>query len=93
MGFALMKKRPVALTPGDGIFQGDHMNLRTCPFLTGKYFKACTVSKEAYVPSAFETGEYCTSGRHTMCSLFGKRQFEQVPMSVENNVAVGARSS
>jgi hypothetical protein len=49
------------------------MSLR-CPYLTGKYFKSCSVSKEPYVPSAFEMEEYCISSRHSMCPFYGKRQ-------------------
>lgn len=44
-----------------------------CQYLTGKYFKACSVSREAYVPSAFEMQEYCTSNRHTLCPFYRKR--------------------
>lgn len=53
-----------------------------CPFLTGKYFKSCTVSREPYVPSAFETEEYCASSRHTLCPFYAKRQSEH-PVSRE----------
>lgn len=57
---------------------------RHCPHLTGKYMKSCTVSKEVYVPSAFETEEYCTNGRHTMCPFYCKRNFDQYPVVRQN---------
>ena len=47
-----------------------------CPFLTGNYFKSCTASREAYVPSAFEAEEYCTNSRYTMCPFYARRQSE-----------------
>lgn len=49
------------------------MNLR-CPYLTGKYLISCSVSREPYVPSAFEIQEYCISGRHSMCPFYGRRE-------------------
>ncbi len=54
-------------------------NNAECPHLTGKYMKSCTVSKEVYVPSAFETEEYRTHGRHTICPLYCRRTFDQYP--------------
>ncbi len=50
-----------------------------CPYHTGKYFKACSVSREPYVPSAFEAAEYCTTERHTLCPFFRKRVFGLPP--------------
>jgi hypothetical protein len=61
-----------------------------CPFLTGNYLKSCTVSREVYVPSIFETGEYCTTKRYTMCPSYGKRPSEQYPIS-RQQLASGVR--
>lgn len=52
-----------------------------CPYLTGNYLKSCTVSREVYVPSAFETEEYCTTSRYTMCPFYCKRQSDQYAAS------------
>ena len=62
-----------------------------CPSLTGTYFKSCTVSREVYVPSAFETEEYCTSSRHTMCPFYCKQQSEPRPAS-RQKLASGVHS-
>ncbi len=45
-----------------------------CPFISGKYFKSCSVGREPYVPSAFEMAEYCTTTRHTLCPFFARRE-------------------
>jgi len=61
-----------------------------CPFLTGNYLKSCTVSREVYVPSTFEAGEYCTTKQYTMCPFYGKRQSEQYSIS-RQQLASGVR--
>ena len=59
-----------------------------CPFLAGKYFKSCTVSREVYVPSAFETEEYCTNNRYTLCPFYTRRQAE-IPARRQRPVYAG----
>ena len=47
-----------------------------CPYLSGKYFKSCAVSREAYVPSTYEMDEYCATNRHSLCPCYRKRLYE-----------------
>jgi hypothetical protein len=47
------------------------------------------VSREVYVPSAFETEEYCTDSRYTLCPFYAKRQSELGPMRRKNPIFAG----
>ncbi len=64
-----------------------------CLYLAGNYFKSCSVSREAYVPSAFEMEEYCTSSRHSLCPFYAKRQSEYPALEREPMRVLAKRSA
>lgn len=43
-----------------------------CRFFTGKFMMSCRANADIYVPSSFETQEYCRTGRHKVCPLYSK---------------------
>ncbi len=61
-----------------------------CQYLSGKYMRFCSVSREPYVPSAFELGEYCATGRHQMCPFYQKKEFD-LPMQKRADELAGMR--
>ena len=61
-----------------------------CPHLGGNYLKSCFVSREVYVPSAFEMTEYCTSNRHKICPFYCRRHAGDYPVAKAGKLAAGA---
>ncbi len=45
-----------------------------CPHQSGTYFHSCSATAEPYVPSRFQTDEYCSGRWHTLCPFFRERR-------------------